>query len=100
MAQHTPGPWRAIRGDSVVSIVAADGSDIAATNTKAYWQRHDDQDKANARLIAAAPDLLLAGRAAVAAWELPMTEESAATFETAIQLLRAAIARATDPKVA
>lgn len=54
---HTPGPWRTLDGDSVVNIVGPEGQPIAATTTKAYYERFDATDKANARLIAAAPDL-------------------------------------------
>lgn len=60
MADHTPGPWH-IRGKQ--SIRGHGGEYIAKTN----WQNGE----ANARLIAAAPDLLEAletSLAFVAAW--------------------------------
>lgn len=56
--QHTIGPWSYRAGDSVVFILGADGAAIAATDSKRYYQRHDETDVANARLIAAAPELL------------------------------------------
>src|SRR4051812_13043639 len=61
--KHTPGPWSFRECDSVVMIEAGSDS-IAATNSKTYWQRFDDADVANARLIAAAPDLLAALKSA------------------------------------
>lgn len=66
MADHTPGPWRfrPVRGDyrifsmargSIIHVAVAPG--MAAITL------------ANARLIAAAPDLLAACRAVLAAWD-------------------------------
>ena len=52
-----PGPWRTQLGDSVVHIVDGAGRPIADTATKAYYERHDDRDRAIAHLLAAAPDL-------------------------------------------
>jgi hypothetical protein len=57
----SPAPWRVEAGDSVVGIYSPSGR-VAVTNTKTYYQRHDDRDIANANLIAAAPDLLEALR--------------------------------------
>lgn len=56
-AGHTPGPWRIDPGHSVLSIVAGDER-IAAVSTVYYWQPFTATDAANARLIAAAPELL------------------------------------------
>jgi hypothetical protein len=51
MSEHTPGPWKT-NGDPYVST--ADGKrSIAFCDT-----RHGYEDRANARLIAATPDLL------------------------------------------
>jgi hypothetical protein len=58
MSKHTAGPWRTIDGDSVVNVVSPQGLPIAATTSKAYFEKFDYEDTANARLIAAAPDLL------------------------------------------
>jgi len=55
--KHAAGPWSIVRGDSVVNVKDSNGADVAATNSKAYWQRHDDTDLANARLIAACPTM-------------------------------------------
>ena len=47
---HTPGPWINSSG----YITATDGSEI----TDVAWSGSDPEGKANARLIAAAPELL------------------------------------------
>ena len=57
MNKHTPGPWKQSLPDECW-IIAADGTDIAETIGD-----YDDENvwpvmEANARLIAAAPDLL------------------------------------------
>lgn len=57
-SEHTPGPWTVQAGDSVVHILDASGQRLAVTDTKRYYQRHDDEDVANAILIATAPMLL------------------------------------------
>lgn len=54
-AKHTPGPWK-LKNEG--TIVDADGGLIATTGYRVT--AIDDQDAPNARLIAAAPDLLAA----------------------------------------
>lgn len=55
MSKHTKGPWGIrITETGPWSVFNADGNWIAVT-TRKQWK---DEDKANARLIAAAPDLL------------------------------------------
>ena len=57
---HTLGPWHADEnGDGTHCITAGRGADIADT-------RSSDDEEANARLIAAAPDLLEACQAVLA----------------------------------
>lgn len=65
MAGHTPGPWRL---DHERTIVDAHGTKIAET-----WPPHPDA-LPDARLIAAAPDLLDALKAAVLRVELANAE--------------------------
>ena len=105
MQKFTPGPWRTIDGDSVVNVVGPEGQPIAATTSKAYYERHDAEDKANARLISAAPELYEALSAVVvgepgmenALWgDLP--DEAAGTITIRlrdIRKARAALAKAT-----
>ena len=66
MSAHTKGPWGCKRSETGPwAIFGADGSWIATT-CKKQWK---DEDIANARLIAAAPELLDALVAIVNAWE-------------------------------
>lgn len=57
-AGHTPGPWAIRRGHSIVEIITAAGLRIAQTAGDNYWSNFSSEADANARLIAAAPDLL------------------------------------------
>lgn len=100
---HTAGPWKH-EGDGYITGIENDPAnkcvglvDIASVYLRAVPGRHD----ANARLIAAAPELLEALQEMVAgdaeaieeaqALGAPFPEEMLATFKKA----RAAIARAT-----
>ena len=53
-AKHTPGPWIA-EGKSVVS----ENGEMEASITTGKWQENNEESRANARLIAAAPTLLM-----------------------------------------
>lgn len=59
MAQHTPGPWRAnsslIEGPQMALQIAS-----VSRPKLGHAPRSDDEARANAALIAAAPDLLAA----------------------------------------
>ena len=82
--KHTPGPW-VVKGQK--SIRGPNGEYIA----KANWQN----GMANAKLIAASPELLLAARAVIAQWETPnwkLTEPTAKFMND----LRSAVARAEN----
>ncbi len=62
-AKHTPGPWLQEPGDTVICIRATADHEsyrIADVGGMPYWKRFTEADKSNARLIAAAPDLLAA----------------------------------------
>lgn len=68
MNQHTPGPWRI--GDKPYRIVDGEGRGVA----EACYRTEGSYDDVNARLIAAAPDLLAALKV-MWAWEVgPFTE--------------------------
>lgn len=93
MSAHTPAPWDApnksvkIRGCSFLAQV--------------HWE--DDEAVANARLIAAAPDLLDAAQDAIkliddmARYVGKMALQDYALFNEAPIKLRAAIAKAVQP---
>ncbi len=60
VTQHTPGPWHIARHASTL-IEAESGRHVATSggySTNADNGEHHDENDANARLIAAAPDLL------------------------------------------
>jgi hypothetical protein len=61
-AQHTEGPW-AIIGKSAIGYEGSEigtGNKTVAVTLTANKGEEDDEEKANASLIAAAPDLLAA----------------------------------------
>lgn len=60
MSKHTPGPWKIIRGDDELFISSASrkGKVEIATIDTGYIRSFAAEQRANARLIAAAPDLL------------------------------------------
>jgi len=62
--KHTPGPWRT-GGTGGLIVFAADG--YAVANATVFHQKQEEgESQANARLIAAAPALLAACKAALA----------------------------------
>lgn len=89
-AQYTPGPWkfddvlgcREIKGDKYPPHRQGQYRPIASTHGLA----NDDEDRANARLISAAPDLLEA---------LEWIVEDGASDSRALEVARAAILKAT-----
>src|SRR4051812_17920608 len=66
--KHTPGPWRARIVPGHQDEIIVEASDVEANvarvngfpKTKSYAGSGTDDPKANARIIAAAPDLLAA----------------------------------------
>lgn len=88
MSKHTPAPWKIIDGMSSLRVIGADGYAVAAVRAKYRTQEHWATQRANAALIAAAPDLLEVARLVL----------DTATIETSVGLVeaaRAAIAKAT-----
>jgi hypothetical protein len=68
MATHTPGPW-SVRFENRATYIVTAGNVIvsAIINVPGGDREQDGINEANARLIAAAPDLLTALRELVAA---------------------------------
>ena len=110
MSEHTPGPWRLADSD----VVNANGDLIAAVYSGGYTRNgavDDARLHANARLIAAAPDVVAAGQRLLAVFdqqrmttaERIIAGVSDAGLRTegnaAIDALRAAIAKATNPPI-
>lgn len=86
--QHTPGPWRAHDIEAFV-VLAPDGRTVAYAQGQ---PRSSGANEANARLIAAAPDLLAALQNAVRCGERDALGTGAPKWTVAA---RVAIARAT-----
>ena len=91
--KHTPGPWRTKReGFSTVYVEARiDGGLIQEVAACGPTEAGRDQQEANARLIAAAPELLEALRGIMKLDEDLCSEGSIEALDKA----RAAIAKAT-----
>lgn len=91
-AQHTPGPWN-VSGQPIEfdEAIVADGPIAIARLPRAGQAALNGQMGANARLIAAAPDLLDALQYIVN-WQ---TSPDKWNPETARDMARAAIAKAT-----
>ena len=108
MSGPTPGPWYAsvnLRGMKCTSpgidIDAADNSNVALAHHEAS-DRPESETRANARLIAAAPDLLAALQALLNRQsQLCMDEnhryDHYAAWEASQEAARAAIAKAVQP---
>ena len=97
--KHTPGPWVWTEKQRVLN--SAHGKVIDHADYEGMWfARYDDaEDEANARLIAAAPDLLDALREAEAGLEFAGADkEPEGQFvpapTMALRIVRAAIAKA------
>lgn len=95
-AKHTPGPWEVLEG--LRTVVRGAGRQKIAEITVPYGDdlRGHILTKANARLTAAAPDLLAAldrAEAFIAGFEDDETQEGVAEMLAAI---RAAIAKAKE----
>ena len=61
-AKHTPGPWTAQGAGVYAGRLLVDGGagarTVAGCLTHLHGNEHDEEDKANARLIAEAPRML------------------------------------------
>lgn len=91
MSKHTSGPWIVVLGsvrhqyDTVERVVAANGRRVMQGN---HPFRADEEQLANARLIAAAPELL------EAVWGLLRLAQSRVSGDPAITKALAAIEKA------
>lgn len=100
-AKFTPGPW-AVADYNIHQVIAVhDGPDIdgrhqhtICNTSDEYSKARFDEQSANARLIAAAPDLLAACRAALATHSCETSEPGLPTLQEVESVLLAAIAKA------
>ena len=65
--KHTPGPWAFFEDDTLLIGHVKNGNMIARIN---WFKKFSFQKKANAKLVAAAPELLNELELIVAGWEL------------------------------
>jgi len=80
-AKHTPGPWSVLHGRRLY-IFDAQKEIIATITSDPGRNREQEQvDEANARLIAAAPDLLTALRELVAVYDCGHVPDIGAAIE-------------------
>lgn len=89
MSKHTAGPWGIIIGDAGPIVFSGQKSNMVAHCIKAW---SSEERMANARLIAAAPDLL---EALKAMFDATTDNEIRGADGSPIERARAAIAKAT-----
>ena len=99
MKQHTPGPWRVEFGCVYRVGLRGYGPDGDEMSRIALMDRDNPltiptERDANARLIAAAPELLKAGKCVIAAWLEATPGGNIAEISPLLGKLRAAIAKA------
>jgi hypothetical protein len=94
MAKHTPGPWGVLDHAILSEKVNAYGNFWVAGFGRGDAQL-TEEDHANARLIAAAPELLDGCNAALAYLADPPSEFKE-NRKAAVAIIRAAIAKATS----
>lgn len=96
--KHTPGPWTAFNNQIAIGVGSKD-SDVAWVRFDNYGLRDSarstQEDEANARLIAAAPELLEACRLIVCAFDALPPSSPARAWTIHINSARSAIAKAT-----
>ena len=104
MSAHTPGPWVAdsrvggvVRGGPVQSFVNGSGQQQVALATGQEYMKPGEQ-AANARLIAAAPDLLAACEALIDAHRAVVHGEASHVAAGLLNAAEAAIAKARGTK--
>jgi hypothetical protein len=94
MRKHTPGPWSvysAAKDDGFTDFYGIDGPDLDKGNAVVLWDPSGGiENEANARLIAAAPELLAACEVMSAHYSGSLDHQPAY-----VKLARAAIAKAT-----
>ena len=95
----TPGPWRVYRtATGFVMGIGDDSGDGITDGRFALWRGHDDEAEANARLIAAAPDMYEALKLAYRNFEGFGGTDGHDKANEALPIIRAAIAKATGDK--
>ena len=101
-ASHTPGPWRIERSNDgedlslgAWDLVVGDGRTRMVLASRSPWFSRAHESEANARLIAAAPELLAALRELLALGQQESIEDG--DLEAAQAAAKAAIRKAVTP---
>ena len=103
ISQHTPGPWKIGKHGSVITTTPDKQVEITGKHAKEtieWYGGHvicETATKANAALIAAAPDLLEILKAFIVEYEIPRpieSDESIDRLDAIYHHARAAIAKA------
>lgn len=103
MSKHTPGKWW-VTGNMTLYVNArlSDGliQEVASIGPTEADNGYGEQQKANARLIAAAPDLLNALQSIAEYWNKDQNEIAVAdACWYAVETAHAAIAKATEDQL-
>ena len=95
--KHTPGPWKVIGKDKTeIGALLGTPEAIVIADTRFFQEPTNPRERADARLIAAAPDLLAACEAALD--NIPYVAAVQWDYDLA-QQLKAAIAKARGEAV-
>lgn len=95
MSKHTPGPWINAGNGDIIAIHPTQCGGVKDVCT--VYMTESDEDDANARLIAAAPDLLAALEMILPIlldWHSDFPDSVGSKEEPAVRAARAAIAKA------
>jgi hypothetical protein len=93
VTKHTPGPWTVVYGPDWVAVKARDGICVADASADDEEIR-ESEIEANARLIAAAPDMLRALGAVAIALRAQLHANAPVYVSDALRIADAAIAKA------
>ena len=92
-SKHTPGPWKAIHTTHGLTVCNESNRFVALLTDSTKLE--GSEDYANAILITASPDILSAAKRVIGKYDkADEDEESQEDLSTAIDMLRAAIAKA------
>ena len=92
-AKFTPGPWTLGKGKVTIRETRETGSKgfIARCHMPGEWRyRSEEESEANARLIAAAPDLYAALREVLDDWEAGFKASETPSFQRALSAYQSA----------
>ena len=92
--QHTPGPWEVGAAPTSVYAPVTPDSYVYIASASSRGSNDEETDQANARLIAAAPELLAALRALVKQHDRPHGFDDSGWYIEQLEAARAAIAQA------